>query len=274
MATTRVDITTSAPSTELYTQADLISQDQAGNYSTDYYWVGAINRGGTSSFSNYAGYQVAYIGGAGGSGHSGTLPSGYAAGAQRWFDGPWGVNLGHDAAGNRGSDTVQQNVHGWFGSTTADRNDYGSIGPYPRIPKAPSQPGTPVASHVLPTSLQLDWAASTDNAGSAIDGYLVRRWLGTTMTGTYTDVSQTNTLTRNDSGLTPGTNYTYGIYAHNGSAAGYSLVSSPVTVKTLAPAHVKVGGVWKYGVPYLKIAGVWTVGLPFVKVAGIWKATG
>lgn len=270
MATLRVDITTTGPTTEFYTEADIVSQDQAGNTSTVYYYIGAINRGNTSSFDGSAGTHTATIGGVGGSGYSGTIPSGYATGQQRWYLGPFGVTLGHDAAGNRGADTVSQTVT-WF-----SRTDNGSIGPYPRIPKRPSVPGTPVASNVLPTSLKLDWTASSDNAGSTITGYLVRRWVGSSPTGSYTDVSETNTLTRTPTGLTPGTTYTFGIYAKNGSAdnGGYSNLSGTVTVKTIAPMRVRVAGIWKYAVPYKKIAGVWTITQPFVKVAGVWKATG
>ena len=270
MTTRRVSWTSGAPTTEYDTDADIVSQNQAGNYSTVYYYVGAINRGSTSSFSNNSGTQTATVGGAGGSGHGGTMPSGYANGAQRWYDGPWGVDLGHDAAGNRGADSIVQSIRGWFTNDSG-----GSIGPYPRIPKRPSVPGTPTSSNILPTSVQIDWTASTDNAGSAIDSYLLRRWLGTTATGSYTD-DTANTLTRVVTGLTPGTDYTFGVYAHNGSAdnGGYSNVSGYLNVKTLAPIHVKVAGVWKYAVPYVKVAGVWKVALPFVRVSGVWKATG
>ena len=274
MATIRASYGMTGPTIDLYTYADISSQSQSGNYTTVYYYVQCINRGGTTTYSGYSGSQRATIGGQGGATHSASsLPSGYAVGATRWSDGPYGTNMGHDSAGNRGTDTVLQQVRGWKGSTSFARDDTGTLGGYPRIPKAPSVPGTPVASNVMPTSLNLTWTASTDNAGSAIDGYLVRRWAGSSATGTYVDVSQTNTLTRSDSGLTPGTTYTYGIYAHNGSYAGYSALSGTITVKTIAPMRAKVAGVWKYAVPYQKINGVWVMMQPYVKVSGVWKAT-
>lgn len=273
MATLRVQVNVSGPITQFNTYADLVSQDQGGNFSTVYYWVQAINTGDTSSYEGNSGSQTAGVAGAGGGGHSGTLPSGTAHNAQRWYDGPWGVNLGHDGAGNRGADSVFQTLSwsGWL-----SRTDYGSIGPYPRIPKRPSSPGTPTASNVMPTSMTISWAASGDNAGSAIDGYLLRRWLGSSMTGTYTDISQLNNLSRTDTGLIPGTTYTYAVYAHNGSAdnGGYSNVSGSLTVKTIAPVHVKVSGVWKYAVPYVKVGGIWKMAQPYVKVSGVWKMTG
>lgn len=268
MATRRVDVTVSSPSTEFYTDADQVSQSPSGNYSTVNYWVGATNRGSTGSFDANNGAQSATIAGSGGQGHPGTIPSGVGTGAQRWYDGPWGINFSHDSAGNRGADTVAQTITwGWNQTNT------GSIGPYTRIPKPATKPGTPVASNITPTSVHLAWTASTNNNGSAITGYLVRRWTGSAMTGPYVDVSSTNTLVRDDTSLTPGTTYTYGIFAKNGSYGVYSPVSTGVTIKTIAPAHVKVAGVWHYGVPYVKVAGIWKVSTPKVKVAGTWRAT-
>jgi hypothetical protein len=269
MATRRVDVSVSSPSTEFVTDADIVSQNQAGNYSTVYYWTGAVNQGGTSSFDANNGVQASYVAGIGGGGHAGTIPSGVPFGATRWYDGPYAVNLAHDAAGNRGVDQVAQSI-----SWSWNRTDYGTIGPYPRIPKPPSIPGRPVASNILPTSVTLTWAASTDNGGSAIDSYLLRRWTGTTATGPYVDVHNAFTLSFTDTGLQPGTNYTYAVYAHNGSAGGYSPSSLGTTVKTLAPAHVRVAGIWKYAVPYVKVTGVWKQATPWVKVAGVWKQTG
>lgn len=182
---------------------------------------------------------------------------------------------GHDAAGNMAA----VGMAGAMGNTgTSGMGGPTSIGTQyfaaPRIPKPPSKPGTPIASNVYPTSLQLDWTASADNRGSAIDKYLLRRWDGPLPTGTYTDISETNTLTRVDTTVSPGTQYTYAVFAHNGSYDGYSLVSDPVTVSTLAPMWVKVTGVWTYAVPYVKITGVWTMVQAWVKVAGVWTQTG
>lgn len=269
MATRRIDVNVTSPSTEFYMDADMVSQDQAGNTSTVYYWLGATNRGGTTSFDAANSSQVGYVAGGGGGAHTSTIPSGVGAGVQRWYDGPWGITLGHDANGYRNADQVQQNL-GW----SWNRVDYGSIGPYPRIPKAPSIPGKPVASNIMPTSVALSWAGSSDNGGSTINAYLVRRWTGTTPTGPYSDRMNANALSFTDTGLVPGTSYTYAIYAHNGSAAGYSVASVATTIKTIAPAHVRVAGVWKYAVPYVKVAGAWKMATPYVRVAGVWKQTG
>jgi hypothetical protein len=124
--------------------------------------------------------------------------------------------------------------------------------------------------------MTVSWSGSADNAGSAIDGYLLRMWKGQSATGTYTDISQLNNLSRNVTGLIPGTYYTFAVYAHNGSAdnGGYSNVSGFLTVKTIAPVRVKVDDVWYYAVPYVRKAGIWLMAQPYVKDGGVWKATG
>jgi len=267
MATLRVSRRSSAPTTDYNLYADLVSQDQAGNYSTIYYWVQAINRGGSSSYSGYVGSQTGEIAGMGGGGHSGTMPSGVPAGGQRWYDGPWGVNVGHNSEGFVGSISTLQRVN-W--PNAFSYADGGSTIDPPRIPKPPTTPGTPVASEILPTSMRLTWAASSDNRGAAIDHYLVRRYETSDGTGAFVD-DIANNLTRVLTGLVPGKTYSFRVYAHNGSAGGYSPSSAVLTVATLAPVWVKVGGLWKYGIPYVKVSGEWKIGLPFVKKDGIWK---
>ena len=267
MATLRVSRRSSAPTTDFNLYADLMSQDQAGNFSTVYYWVQAINRGTSSSYSGYNGSQTGEINGGGGGGHSGTMPSGVATGGQRWFDGPWGINIYHNAEGFVADITTLQRVT-W--PNAFSYADGGSSIAAPRIPKPPTIPGTPVASEILPTSMRLSWTAPTDVRGSAIDHYLLKRY--ETIDGTGTSVDNiANDLSRVITGLLPGKTYSWRVYAHNGSAGGYSPSSDVLTVATLAPVWVKVGGIWKYGIPYVKVAGEWKVGLPFVKKDGNWK---
>jgi hypothetical protein len=271
MATLRVSVNVTSPSTQFNTFADMMSQDAAGNYSTVYMWLQAVNTGGTTSFEGNSGTQSCSIAGTGLGSHTSTLPSGVPSGGQRWYDGPWGINLGHDAAGNRNADQIAQGL-GWSGWIS--RTDYGSIGPYPRIPKVPSIPGKPVISKIMPTSVTVSWTGSADNGGSAITGYLVRRWTGTSPSGAYVDTYVGNVGTLNVTGLTPGTNYTWAVYAMNGAYGTYSVASSATTAKTIAPMHVKVAGVWHYAVPYVKVSAVWKMAQPYVKVNGAWKLTG
>lgn len=268
MVTRRIDISESGPNTEFVTDADMVSQSQAGNYSTVYYYVGAVNLGGTGSYSGDSGTQAAWVGGQGGGGHAGTIPSGVGTGVTRWYDGPYAVNLGHDANGYRGADQVQQNVSGWYPL----RVDYGSIGPYPRIPKPPVPPYGVAPKNITPTSVSVDWKWSGDSGGIAVDSYLVRRWNGQTATGTFTDVYSGPNAPYLDKTVQPGAWYTYGVYAHNG--VGYSAISGTASIKTLAPVHLKYQGVWHYAVPYVKVSGVWKMAMPYTKVAGVWHTTG
>lgn len=256
-----------APSTDFYTECDWVSQNQAGNYSTLYIWIKAVNRGGTGSYDNNGGTQTGQVDGVGYGSHNGSLPSGVGTNATRWYDGPWGFNVGHDANGYLGNTTVRQIISGWF-----NFNDTAVLPGPARIPKPPSTPGTPSASEILPQSMRLSWGGSGDDGGSGIYDYLLRRWDTADGSGGYTDVSG-NDLSRVITGLTPGKTYSWRVYSRNSSATnnGYSNASGLLTVATMAPARLKVGGVYKYGIPYVKVAGVYKIGLPYVKRLGVYR---
>lgn len=274
MGTVRIARLTSAPSTEFQLEADIVSQSGSGNYSTVRTYRRAINRGSTSSFSNYTGSQTVQIDGIGSNVHSSTLPSGYAVNAIRWYEGPWDYNIGHDADGFLAAGvTLRQIIAGWFGGNlpTVHFNDTAGLGGFPRIPKPPTIPGTPVASEILPTSLRLTWTAPADNKGSAIVSYIVRRWDTADGSGPYTDTDIGNFLTTVISGLLPGKDYTWAIIAKNGSFGQFSVPSATLMAATMAPVRFKVGGVYKYGILYRKVAGAYKVGIPYKKIAGHYK---
>lgn len=255
-----------APSTEFYTECEWVSQNQAGNYSTLYIWIKAVNRGSTGSYDNNGGSHTGQVDNVGSGTHSGTLPSGVPAGGTRWYDGPWGYNVGHDANGYLGDLTVRQIISGWF-----NFNDTAVLPAPARIPKRPGSPYNLQASNVLPTSMRITFWGSGDNGGSAVDNYLLRRYDGTVATGPYVDINSNGTS--DITGLIPGKAYTWTVYAHNGSAdnGGYSNPSAPLTISTMAPARFKLAGAYVYAIPYVKVAGVYKMALPFVKVAGVWK---
>lgn len=86
----------------------------------------------------------------------------------------------------------------------------------------PSTPGTPVASNLTPTSVTLDWAASTDDTGVvAYDVYAPQ------LVATYP--TNTGELTW----LTPNTTYTFSVRARD-AAGNTSPASGTVTVTTPA----------------------------------------
>jgi len=146
---------------------------------------------------------------------------------------------------------------------------------FPRIPKRPSPPGAPSFSEVLPTSLRVTWVWSGDNAGSGIDGYLLRYWPNAEGSGPYIDHSFQNNNSRLVTGLIPGQQYRFRVYAHNGAAdnSGYSNPSEDRVVRMLSGARVKYNNEYRYAVPFVKDAGAYKITMPFVKDLGVYKRT-
>ncbi|MET9390244.1 glycosyl hydrolase [Streptomyces sp. NPDC006624] len=91
----------------------------------------------------------------------------------------------------------------------------------PPADEKPSAPGTPVAGDVTETSVKLTWEAATDDKG--VKNYDVLR--GTTKVATVTGTTHT------DTGLTPGTEYTYTVKARD-TANQVGPASGGVTVTT------------------------------------------
>lgn len=266
--TGRLLFTGSSPSTEYHMGADIVAQSQSGNYSVVRISATAFNIGSTGSFSGDNGSHTAAIDGYGQIQQAGTLPSGVPNGGMRW-DISGDIIVGHNADGTRGNVTLRQTVQGWHPTDVRTA----AFGGFPRIPKRPSAPGKPVATEVLPTSMRLTWAASSDNGGSAIDGYLVRRWDNPEGSGSYTD-SYANNLTRVLTGLTPGKEYRFVVVAHNNSNDQWSPSSSAITVRTLSGVWTKVSGVWRRVAIFVKVNGVWKAATLFGKKTGAWKISG
>uniref|UniRef100_UPI001AD6EE64 fibronectin type III domain-containing protein n=1 Tax=Streptomyces marokkonensis TaxID=324855 RepID=UPI001AD6EE64 len=89
----------------------------------------------------------------------------------------------------------------------------------------PSAPGTPATSDVTDTSVKLTWDAATDDKG--VKDYDVFR--GTAKVATVTGTTHT------DTGLTPGTEYTYSVKARD-TAGQVGPASGTVTVTTTGDA--------------------------------------
>ena len=269
--TRRITYNGSSPSTEYGLGADMIAQSQAGNYSVIRVSATAINRGNTSSFKNDQGAHTAAADGYGQTQRTGTIPSGVGAGATRW-DQSVDLNIGHDGDGYSAGVTLRQTISGWHSNVQAT-----TFAGYPRIPKRPrSVPSTPTFDQVLPTSVRVTWSWSGDNGGQGITGYLLRYWPNAEGTGAYIDHSFANNGQRVVSGLTPGQQYRFIVYANNGTPdnGGYSNPSGAAVVRTLSGMWTKYLGVWRRTVPYVKVAGVWKTVSVFIKDAGIWKRGG
>ncbi len=92
----------------------------------------------------------------------------------------------------------------------------------------PTPPGTPVASSVTASSVNLSWAAATDNVGIA--GYDIFRATGATG-GTFTSVGASGTTSFVNTGLSASTVYRYQVRARD-PGGNLSTFSNPVTVTT------------------------------------------
>lgn len=91
----------------------------------------------------------------------------------------------------------------------------------------PSKPGTPTASTITASSVNLSWATSTDNVG--VSGYDVVRINGSTETVVASPTTNSATIT----GLTASTGYTFAVYAKD-AAGNRSTRSGTVAVTTAA----------------------------------------
>lgn len=139
-----------------------------------------------------------------------------------------------------------------------------------RTPPAskPGTPGTPVASNVSVDRLTLSWTIPS-NGGATIDQMLLRR-SSTSDFASYVDYPRAGNATSYEvTGLTPGQDYYWRVYAHN--SVGYSNPSGTLKQATLGGGRLKVAGAWRDVARWMKVAGVWKRTTRWVKVAGVWK---
>ena len=92
----------------------------------------------------------------------------------------------------------------------------------------PTAPGTLTATASSPTSVRLEWAASTD-AGTGVAGYRVYR------DGSAEPVATVATTSYDDAGLAPGTAYTYAVRAYD-AAVPPNVSPTSATVNVTTPA--------------------------------------
>jgi Fibronectin type III domain len=142
------------------------------------------------------------------------------------------------------------------------------------LTSSPTAPSAPIFSAKRPTTVTVTWSAPTNTGGSTITGYTLRRYDGTDTSGSYVDTTVSGTST-NVAGLVPGNNYTFVVYAQNGSDdnGGLSDASPSSTIQMLAGAKIRVDGVWVTAVPYIRNGGVWQLAVPYVRANGVWKLT-
>ena len=96
-------------------------------------------------------------------------------------------------------------------------------------------PGAPTigAAAAGDSAANLSWTAPGNNGGSAITGYVVTPYIGTTAQTVQTFVSTATTQTV--TGLTPGTAYTFKVSAQNAAGTGPASASSSSVTPNFAP---------------------------------------
>jgi mannan endo-1,4-beta-mannosidase len=102
----------------------------------------------------------------------------------------------------------------------------------------PTTPGTPTASGITASSVNLSWAASTDN--TAVTGYDIFRASGASG-GTFASVGTSTGTTFTNTGLTAATTYRYQVRARD-AAGNTSAFSSAVTTTTSTSGGGGTGG--------------------------------
>ena len=97
---------------------------------------------------------------------------------------------------------------------------------------APTIPGGVAATAVSSSRVSLKWAPSTDEAGgSGLAGYKIERCNGASCTR-FSQIDIVTASTYSDSGLNPGTAYTYRVRAYDnvGNNSGYSALAAATTL--------------------------------------------
>jgi hypothetical protein len=226
--TDRIGVTKSSPSTSFYLEADVVSQNQAGNYSTVRCYLRAVNAGNTSSYYGGSGVQAGSIDGIGEFGrHSASpfLPSGYANGAWRWRDGYWDVNISHNADGTRGPITLRMSLI--YGSINESHTASLSFSRIPKVPAAPTNV-SPTPDEITSSSMRYRFSGG-DNGGSAIIEWQIQYAKSADFTVEPLTVSSSGTSTLTS--LAPGTQYW--MRARGRNAIGWGSYSSAATGTTL-----------------------------------------
>lgn len=166
MATTYIDWTSGSPTTEFYLQCDRVSQSIANNSTRLGIHIGAINRGSSSSFSNYNGYQQGQVDGVGVAAQEGPmnpfLATGHAANSLRW-DTYGEIDIPHNSDGTRGAVTLRMILaYGPSGATggqfTAAFSDFPAI---PRGPRIKNVDGTWHTSTAYIKNVDGTWHVAT-----------------------------------------------------------------------------------------------------------------
>ncbi|QWY83813.1 minor tail protein [Microbacterium phage PermaG] len=268
MVDAAADLSGSGPQA-VWVQHRRVGQDQAGNFSQFYVEVRYYGNG----YGSWTGGTLYWSVDVSGWAQSGSFSIPQSARYDTYtvlYAGYY--NRAHAANGTlgafNGQASINGNVHASIGSGTAYFTEPAS----PRIPKRPSAPPFSI-DQVDTDSFRVVVAASADDGGSSIQGYLVRVSSNpqADTPGSYTDTYGPGTVTI--SGRTPGTTYYVTVYAKNGSADnnGYSTYQASKSVTTPSGVYVSDGAAWKAQGMYVSNGSAYTNVLPQISDGDSWE---
>lgn len=205
-----------------------VASQNVANNTTTLNWSYAIHRnvGAGSGSWNYDGINWSVsINGSGWSGKTGFDFRDYAD----LLVATGSLNVVHNSDGNK---TISSSAFWGYNTSNFPGGTVSGNMALPRIPKAPTAPGTPVAGAITTTAIPLTWAASSDNNGAAITSYEVQRATNAAFTTGVVSTSfsgTTGTLT-----LPGGSDFWFRVRAIN--SVGPSAWSGVLATATLATA--------------------------------------
>lgn len=238
----------------------LLSMQQAGqsipgNYSV-VNWQLYLVSGSASSWANGIGWSINIAGDQ----RSGTFNLTTGTGAKIIASGT--TNVGH-AANGTGSVTGS----GWIAATGTVIGGPASVGGTMGLDRIPRPPSAPLGLEYMVSGRQvaLAFRSPADDGGAGIQSYTAQYSLnGAGWTGGITQGGSPILFT----GLQPGS-YQFRVFANNSAGAGAAATTAVVQVR--AGGRVRVGGVWRDGIPKVRVGGVWRDATVKVRVGGVWR---